>query len=64
MAQRKLAAIMFADIVGYNTLLRSDENQAFKKLRDNHLIHKNIYNCKIYGFPNKNVNGGMTHFKN
>ena len=30
MAQRKLAAIMFSDIVGYNSLLESDEKKAFK----------------------------------
>ena len=42
MAQRKLAAIMFSDIVGYNSLLESDEIKAFKVLKNNLRIHRRL----------------------
>ena len=39
---RRLAAIMFSDIVGYTTLMGSDEDQAFKVLGKNREIHKRL----------------------
>jgi len=39
---RRLAAIMFSDIVGYTTLMGSDEDQAFKVLRKNREIQKSL----------------------
>ena len=40
MAQRRLAAIMFSDIVGYTTLMGSDEDKAFQVLRQNREIQQ------------------------
>jgi len=37
---RRLAAIMFTDIVGYTALMGSDEDKAFKVLRKNREIHR------------------------
>lgn len=37
---RKLAAIMFTDIVGYTALMDKDEEMAFQLLQTNRLIHK------------------------
>ena len=37
---RRLAAIMFTDIVGYTALMGSDENKAFKVLRKNREIQR------------------------
>ena len=43
MAQsRKLAAIMFTDIVGYTALMGNDEQKAFELLRINREIQKPI----------------------
>ena len=39
MQERRLAAIMFTDIVGYTALMGSDEDQAFEVLRKNREIH-------------------------
>jgi adenylate cyclase len=39
MTTRKLAAIMFTDIVGYTALMGSDEDKAFEVLRKNRQIH-------------------------
>jgi len=39
---RKLAAIMFTDIVGYTALMGSDEDKAFDMLKRNHAIHETI----------------------
>jgi class 3 adenylate cyclase/TolB-like protein/Tfp pilus assembly protein PilF len=39
---RRLAAIMFTDIVGYTALMGSDEDQAFKVLAINREIHSTI----------------------
>jgi TolB-like protein/Tfp pilus assembly protein PilF len=36
---RRLAAIMFTDIVGYTALMGSDEDKAFDMLKRNHTIH-------------------------
>jgi class 3 adenylate cyclase len=37
--ERRLAAIMFTDIVGYTTLMGSDEDRAFEVLRKYREIH-------------------------
>jgi adenylate cyclase len=43
MAQsRRLAAIMFTDIVGYTALMGKDEQKAFELLRTNRDIHKSL----------------------
>ena len=42
MAQRRLAAIMFTDIVGYDSLLKEDEKKAFEILRENQRIHRRL----------------------
>lgn len=39
MQERRLAAIMFTDIVGYTSLMGSDEKKAFEILRKNRRIH-------------------------
>jgi len=39
---RRLAAIMFTDIVGYTALMGSDEDKAFDMLKRNHEIHENL----------------------
>ena len=39
---RRLAAIMFTDIVGYTAMMGSDENKAFKVLRKNREIQRPI----------------------
>ena len=44
---RRLAAIMFTDIVGYTALMGSDEDKAFKILRKNRQIQRPI--IKKYG---------------
>ena len=40
--ERRLAAIMFTDIVGYTALMGSDEDKAFNMLKRNHEIHENL----------------------
>jgi TolB-like protein/Tfp pilus assembly protein PilF len=40
MQERRLAAIMFTDIVGYTSLMGEDENKAFQILRKNRNIHR------------------------
>jgi hypothetical protein len=42
MQQRRLAAIMFTDIVGYDSLFKEDEKKAFEILRKNQRIHKRL----------------------
>ncbi|MFC2123469.1 adenylate/guanylate cyclase domain-containing protein [Bacteroidota bacterium] len=39
---RRLAAIMFTDIVGYTALMGRDEDAAFKMLRKNRQLHKTL----------------------
>jgi TolB-like protein/class 3 adenylate cyclase/Tfp pilus assembly protein PilF len=39
---RRLAAIMFTDIVGYTALMGSDEDKAFDMLKRNHTIHATL----------------------
>ena len=38
----RLVAIMFTDIVGYTTMMNKDENEAFKCLEQNRVLHKSI----------------------
>lgn len=42
MQERRLAAIMFTDIVGYTSLMGSDEDRAFETLRKNREIHSKL----------------------
>ena len=42
MEDRRHAAIMFTDIVGYTALMGSDEDQAFEVLRKNREIHAKL----------------------
>ena len=42
MAQRRLAAIMFSDIVGYDSLLKEDEKIALDTRKKNKRIHKRL----------------------
>ena len=42
MQERRLAAIMFTDIVGYTALIGSDEDRAFETLRKNREIHSKL----------------------
>jgi class 3 adenylate cyclase/TolB-like protein len=42
MAQRRLAAIMFTDIVGYDSLLKEDEKKAFDTHKKNQRIHRRL----------------------
>ena len=42
MSKRKLAAIMFSDIVGYNSLLKEDEKKAFETRKKNQRIHRRL----------------------
>jgi len=39
MSERRLAAIMFTDIVGYTSLMGKDEKKAFDILKKNRRIH-------------------------
>ena len=42
MQERRLAAIMFTDIVGYTALMGSDEDRAFEVLSQNRDIHSKL----------------------
>ena len=42
MQSRRLAAIMFTDIVGYTSLMAKDEKRAFQILHENRRIHKTL----------------------
>jgi len=39
---RRLAAIMFTDIIGYTALMGSNEERAFDMLKRNHTTHENF----------------------
>ena len=43
MEDRRHAAIMFTDIVGYTALMGSDEDRAFEVLRVNREIHSELF---------------------
>jgi TolB-like protein len=55
---RKLAAIMFTDIVGYTALMGSDEDNAFEVLRKNREIHTKFIS-KFNGTLIKEMGDGM-----
>jgi len=57
MQDRKLAAIMFTDIVGYTALMGNDEDKAFDMLKRNHGIHENLID-KYNGTLIKEVGDG------
>jgi len=58
MSQRRLAAIMFADIVGYNSLLKEDEKKALKILQESRRIRKRLIR-KFKGRLLKEMEGGI-----
>ncbi len=58
MAQRKLAAIMFSDIVGYTALMGSDEDKAFQVLRQNRDIQQSAIK-KYHGKWLKEMGDGI-----
>ena len=58
MQERRLAAIMFTDIVGYTALMGSDEDRAFETLRKNREIHSKLIN-QFNGTLIKEMGDGM-----
>ncbi len=58
MQQRKLAAIMFSDIVGYTSLMGKDERKAFDYIRKNRRIHWRLIK-KYKGRLLKEMGDGM-----
>ena len=58
MAQRRLAAIMFTDIVGYDSLLKEDEKKAFDTRKENQRIHKRLIK-RFNGRLLKEMESGM-----
>ncbi len=55
---RKLAAIMFTDIVGYTALMGSDEDKAFEVLQKNREIHSEFIK-QFHGTLIKEMGDGM-----
>ena len=55
---RRLAAIMFTDIVGYTALMGSDEDRAFEVLHKNREIHAELIQ-KFNGTLIKEMGDGM-----
>jgi len=58
MAQRRLAAIMFTDIVGYDSLLKEDEKKAFDTRKKNQRIHRRLIK-KFNGRWLKEIESGV-----
>jgi TolB-like protein/tetratricopeptide (TPR) repeat protein len=58
MAQRRLAAILFSDIVGYTSLLKEEEKKAFDQLKKNRRIHKRLIK-KFNGRWLKDIESGV-----
>ena len=58
MQKRRLAAIMFTDIVGYTALMGSDEDLAFEVLRKNREIHTKLIS-EFNGTLIKEMGDGM-----
>ena len=64
MEERRLAAIMFSDIVGYTTLMGKDETDTLNLLRENHSLQKSIID-KYNGIFVKEIGDGlMAYFDN
>ena len=55
---RRLAAIMFTDIVGYTALMGSDEDRAFEVLGKNRKIHTKLIE-QFHGTLIKEMGDGM-----
>ena len=63
MSERRLAAIMFTDIVGYTRLMGEDEQKARQVLRENRKIHQSIIK-KYHGEWLKEMgDGALASFK-
>ena len=58
MQEHRLTAIMFTDIVGYTTLLGTDEDRAFEVLKNNRDIHTQFLK-KYDGTLIKEMGDGM-----
>ena len=58
MSDRRHAAIMFTDIVGYTALMGSDEDRALEVLKENRKIHSK-YIHQFYGTLIKEMGDGM-----
>ncbi len=58
MQNRRLAAIMFSDIVGYNSLLNKNESKAFDALNKSRRIHRKLIK-KYNGRWLKEMEGGF-----
>ena len=58
MTKRRLAAIMFSDIIIYNSLVKEDENKAFEILRINQQIHRRLIK-KFNGRSLKEMGSGI-----
>jgi len=58
MAQRRLAAILFSDIVDYNALLKRDEKKAFEARKNSQRIHKRLLK-KFHGRWLKEMESGI-----
>lgn len=63
MQERRLAAIMFTDIVGYTVLMGSDEDRAFKILRKNREIHTKFLEQYNGNLIKEMGDGMLTSFK-
>jgi class 3 adenylate cyclase len=62
MQERRLAAIMFSDIVGYTTLMGSDEDKAFQVLRQNRDIQQSLINKYNGGWLKEMGDGILAQF--
>ena len=56
--ERRHAAIVFTDIVGYTALMGSDEDRAFEVLKENRKIHSK-YLHQFNGILIKEMGDGM-----
>jgi hypothetical protein len=52
---RRLAAIIFTDIIGYIKLVVTDEDKAFDMLKIYHAFHETIKNCKANNQSPKSI---------
>ena len=57
---RRLAAIMFTDIVGYTALMGSDEDRALEVLKENRKIHSKLIE-EFNGTLIKEMGDGMLY---